>query len=165
MQEGMCWQQPWLERSVCLIDLTFLTVGQVFSYYHTTCPYTSLSFHTSNTFPQHLTFAFLLCNKCVADCSHSLFPSPFSRCFPHYVHLKRPNPFWNWSNWQSHQQKDQHVRGLHNKIIFALGCWNSGATPWQFHSPREREKKENGNLAQTCTLGVLTTLYVITEIL
>lgn len=24
--------------SVCLIDLTFLTVGQMFSYYHTACP-------------------------------------------------------------------------------------------------------------------------------
>lgn len=139
----MCWQQAWLSPSVCLIDLTVLTVGQVFSYYRPACPCRSPLFHTSNTFAQHFVFVCPLCNKFVADSSRSLLLSSlFCRCFPHFVHLERPSPFWRPSIWQSHQQKDQHVRGLHNKIIFALGCWNSADTPWQFHSPREREKKK-----------------------
>lgn len=110
------------------------------------------------SYVQH--FAFLLCNTFVAYGSHHLFPSLLSRCFPRCMHLKRPSPFWRWSIWLSHQQKDQHVRGLNNKIIFALGCWNSAATPWQFHLPWEREK----NLAQTRTLCVCEILYVVTEI-
>lgn len=62
--------------------------------------------HILNTFPQE--FMFALCYAiCVflTDCSHSLFPPLFSQGFPHYMHLKKPSPFWHRSTWQSHQHK------------------------------------------------------------
>lgn len=99
--------------SVCLTDWTFLTVGQVFSLLS---PYMPVQISLTSYF-QH----FALCNTFVAACKHSL--SFLSRCFPHCTRTSGDlAPFWPGSIWQSHRQKDEHVRGLHNKIIFALGC-------------------------------------------
>lgn len=150
-----------LTLSVCLKDLTFLTVGQMFSYCHAACPYISFywirpapSLNTSHLF-------FQLCNKYEAEHRvHSRFFSLFFWCFPHYMLLNSPSPFWHWSIWQSQQQKDPHVRGLHNKIIFALRCWNSAATPWHFHFPekeKEGEKKRRIEIWQDLT-GKITTV-------
>lgn len=52
----------------------------------------------------------LLCNKFAHTSSVLLLLSP--RCFPHFLHLERPSPFWHLSIWQWNQQKDQHERGL-----------------------------------------------------
>lgn len=147
--------------SECVPDRFYFSHGGsgVFLCYYTTCSCTSPLFQTPSL--HSFLFAFLLCNKFSTDCSHLLFPSPFSRCFPHFIHLRRASLFLASVHLAVTPTEGPACAWAHNKIIFALGCWNSADTPWQFHLPWERGKKGKSG---TDVLSVPFTVYCCSHI-
>lgn len=144
MQEGVCWQQARLDLSMCLTDLTFLTAGQVFLLLpHCMSVHISLvSLPPTPFIYACLLCALLLCNKFVAGCWRSPFPPLFF--FPVFPTLCAPQetrPLLASVHLAVKLAEGPTCAWAHNKIIFALGCWNSADTSRQFHLPWKRGKK------------------------
>lgn len=145
---------PWAELSVCLLDLTFPTVGQVLS----SMPvhiFLFIFFHPLPQIPSIVEFTLLLCNRHVANYSSVLSFSSFPRfptaCAPQEIRL-----IWRWSMRQTHRQRDRHMRGLNNKIISALGWWNLQFLQMTVSlalGEGKKKRRNNNNLAQACILN------------
>ena len=121
------------------MGLTFLTEGHVLPGCHTTCPCTSLSFHTPDALQLRSMLASLLCNKSDADCSRSPCSLSFFPVFPTLGAPQDTRPLLASVHLAVAPTEGPACAWVHNKIIFALGCWNSADTPWQFHLPWERK--------------------------
>lgn len=167
MQEGVCWQQARLNLSVCPTNWTFLTAGQAFLLLPR-CMSVHISLVSLPPTPfiyACLLCALLLCNKFVADCLRSPFPPLFF--FPVFPTLCAPQetkPLLACVHLAVKLAEGPTCAWAHNKIIFALGCWNSADTPRQFHLSWKRGKKK-GKIWHRHALPVIPYIIVVTVVM